>query len=166
MDRPILLVEDTPSLSMVYEAVIRKAGYRAECVFSVGEARKQFAKTKHKIVLLDLLLPDGDGMQLMSEFITQQPDIKIIVITANGSINRAVEAMRLGSFDFLVKPFDETRLLSAVENARKALEFGVDQPDSNNTDVSEFQGFTGSSDAMQDIYKWCVISAVRLLQFL
>ena len=153
MDRPILLVEDTPSLSMVYEAVIRKAGYSADCVFSVGEARAQFAKTQHKIVLLDLLLPDGDGMQLMSEFIAQQPDIKIIVITANGSINRAVEAMRLGSFDFLVKPFDETRLLSAVENARKALEVRVDSLATQSGDAGGFQGFTGSSDAMQDIYK-------------
>lgn len=153
MDRPILLVEDTPSLSMVYEAVIRKAGYNADCVFSVSEAREKFAKIQHKIVLLDLLLPDGDGMQLMSEFIAQQPDIKIIVITANGSINRAVEAMRLGSFDFLVKPFDETRLLSAVENARKALEGDQDPPTAKNDDAGGFQGFTGSSEVMQDIYK-------------
>ena len=153
MDRPILLVEDTPSLSMVYEAVIRKAGHRAECVFSVSEAREKFAKTKHKIVLLDLLLPDGDGMELMSEFIAAQPDIKVIVITANGSINRAVQAMRLGAFDFLVKPFDETRLLSAVENARKALASDVEQPGTQYDDTGEFQGFIGSSEAMQGIYK-------------
>lgn len=153
MDRPILLVEDTPSLSMVYEAVIRKAGYSAECVFSVKEAREQFAKTKHKIVLLDLLLPDGDGMELMSEFIAEQPDIKIIVITAHGSINRAVEAMRVGSFDFLVKPFDETRLLSAVESANDALAVDVNQPGIKNNERGKFYGFIGSSDAMQDIYK-------------
>ena len=152
MGRPILLVEDTPSLSMVYEAVIRKAGHRAECVFSVSEAREKFTKTKHQIVLLDLLLPDGDGMELLSEFIAAQPDIKIIVITANGSINRAVEAMRLGAFDFLVKPFDETRLLSAVENARKALASDVNLPHTQTEGAGEFQGFIGSSDAMQGIY--------------
>ena len=153
MDRPILLVEDTPSLSMVYEAVIRKAGHRADCVFSVSDAREKFAKSKHEIVLLDLLLPDGDGMELMSEFIATQPDIKIIVITANGSINRAVEAMRLGAFDFLVKPFDETRLLSAVDNAQKALANDGSQPRKKSDGTGEFQGFIGSSDAMQGIYK-------------
>ena len=153
MDRPILLVEDTPSLSMVYEAVIRKADHRAECVFSVSEAREKFARTKHKIVLLDLLLPDGDGMELMSEFISTQPNIKVIVITANGSINRAVEAMRLGAFDFLVKPFDETRLLSAVDNAQKALAYDREQFRTQYDDTGEFQGFIGSSEAMQGIYK-------------
>lgn len=152
MGRPILLVEDTPSLSMVYEAVIRKAGHRAECVFSVSEAREKFAKTKHQIVLLDLLLPDGDGMDLVSEFIAAQPDIKVIVITANGSINRAVEAMRLGAFDFLVKPFDETRLLSAVDNAQKALASDVEQFRAPPVESGEFQGFIGSSKPMQDIY--------------
>lgn len=153
MDRPILLVEDTPSLSMVYDAVIRNAGHSSECVFSVSEAREKFAKTKHNIVLLDLLLPDGDGMELLSEFIEAQPDIKVIVITANGSINRAVEAMRLGSFDFLVKPFDETRLLAAVENAKKDLANDVSHPRVQDVDTDEFQGFIGSSEAMQDIYK-------------
>jgi len=153
MDGPILLVEDTPSLSMVYQAVIRKAGHNAECVFSISEAREKFAKSKHKIVLLDLLLPDGDGMELMAEFIAEQPDIKIIVITANGSINRAVEAMRLGSFDFLVKPFDEVRLLSAVDNARQALMNDVDHPRVSADEPDEFQGFIGSSEVMQGIYK-------------
>ena len=153
MDRPILLVEDTPSLSMVYEAVLRKAGHNAECVFSVSEAREKFAKSKHKIVLLDLLLPDGDGMELMSEFIAVQPGIKVIVITANGSINRAVEAMRQGAFDFLVKPFDETRLLSAVDNAQKALASDVNQPHVPADEPGEFQGFIGSSETMQSIYK-------------
>jgi DNA-binding NtrC family response regulator len=138
---------------MVYDAVIRKAGHRAECVFSVSEAREKFAKSKHEIVLLDLLLPDGDGMELLSEFIAAQPDIKVIVITANGSINRAVEAMRLGAFDFLVKPFDETRLLSAVENAQKALASEGEQTRTQYDDTGEFQGFIGSSEAMQGIYK-------------
>lgn len=153
MTDTILLVEDTPSLSMVYESVLRKVGYKADCVFSVAEAREQFAKTRNKIVLLDLLLPDGDGMELMTEFIAMEPDVKIVVITANGSINRAVEAMRNGSFDFLVKPFDETRLLSAVGNAHTALKRdpgGVVESVEND---GTFQGFIGSTQKMHDIYK-------------
>ena len=99
MNQSILLIEDTPSLSMVYESVLKKSGHIVECAFLASEAREKFAKFKNKIVLLDLLLPDGDGMELLSEFIALEPNVKVIVITANGSINRAVEAMRAGSFD-------------------------------------------------------------------
>ncbi|MHA1128240.1 MAG: sigma-54-dependent transcriptional regulator [Alphaproteobacteria bacterium] len=154
MTNNILLVEDTPSLSMVYESVLRKAGHKSDCAFSVDEARTQFAKNRNKVILLDLLLPDGDGMGLMAEFIKLKSDVKIIVITANGSINRAVEAMRLGAFDFLVKPFDETRLLSAVGNAHTALQLDTGRskkPTKDNED--EFQGFIGSTQKMQDIYR-------------
>lgn len=154
MTSSILLVEDTPSLSMVYDAVLRKAGHVADCVFSIAEAREQFAKSQNKVILLDLLLPDGDGMELMSEFIKITPDVKIVVITANGSINRAVEAMRLGSFDFLVKPFDETRLLAAVDNAHAALASEHREIEEKPVaSVAAFEGFIGSSAKMQEIYR-------------
>ncbi len=153
MTLPILLVEDTPSLAMVYETVLRKSGHDIDSVATIAEARLKFSKTNYKIVLLDLLLPDGDGTELMSEFIETEPDVKIIVITANGSINRAVEAMRLGSFDFLVKPFDEIRLLSAVENAVSALrEDGATNGNIAQTGEDGFEGFIGSSPEMQNIY--------------
>ena len=77
---------------------------------------------------------------------------RTIVITANGSINRAVQAMRAGAFDFLVKPFDEARLLCAVENALASA------PDRRGRGAGDpapagFQGFIGGSAAMQDIYR-------------
>jgi len=153
MTLPVLLVEDTPSLSMVYDTVLTRAGHSIDCVFTVAEARAAFSKTSYKIVLLDLLLPDGDGTELMSEFIKLEPDVKIIVITANGSINRAVEAMRLGSFDFLVKPFDEVRLLSAVDNALVELNSQPSQKQKIENDTKGFHGFIGSSQPMRKIYQ-------------
>lgn len=154
MTLPILLVEDTPSLAMVYETVLRKAGHQIVSTGTVADARMQFEKNHYKIVLLDLLLPDGDGTELMSAFIEQEPNVKIIVITANGSINRAVEAMRLGSFDFLVKPFDEIRLLSAVDNATKALKNdGPGAVPQDDNDKSGLEGFIGTSEEMQGIYR-------------
>lgn len=152
MTLPILLVEDTQSLAMVYQTVLAKAGHIVNCEGTITDARKTFAKKLYQIVLLDLLLPDGDGTELMAEFIKAQPNIKIIVITANGSISRAVEAMRLGAFDFLVKPFDEGRLLSAVDNASLELSSGMTQSDVNHDNTNEFQGFIGASDSMKAIY--------------
>jgi DNA-binding NtrC family response regulator len=161
MQTPLLLVEDTPSLSMVYEAVLKKAGHLVDCVFNAKDAMQAYQNKSHRIFLLDLVLPDRDGLDLMREVLNRDKDVKVIVITANGSINRAVEAMRGGAFDFLVKPFDEQRLLSAVENARNELGEATqplraaepepraisDQPDTG------FEGFIGSSGAMLEIYR-------------
>ncbi len=148
----LLLVEDTSSLSMVYQAVLTRAGHRVSCAFSLAEAREKCAQDRHRVVLLDLLLPDGDGLELLESLRREAPETRVIVITANGSINRAVEAMRAGAFDFLVKPFDEARLLSAVQNALASaslhLEIAASGPG-----PEAFQGFIGTSPQMSDIYR-------------
>ena len=117
MSDRLLLVEDTPSLSMLYRSVLTRSGHGVACAFNLAEARAHCERTRPSLVLLDLQLPDGDGLDLLATLRRDAPETRTIVITANGSINRAVQAMRAGAFDFLVKPFDEARLLSAVENA-------------------------------------------------
>lgn len=153
MQIPLLLVEDTPSLSLVYETVLKRAGHDVNAVPTIAEAEDCLQRSKHNIILLDLTLPDGDGLDLMTRVLRNDPKTKVIVITANGSINRAVEAMRGGAFDFLVKPFDEHRLLAAVENAleesnQTAARVEIDEP----TDPTRFLGFIGSSPIMHNIY--------------
>jgi DNA-binding NtrC family response regulator len=151
----VLLVEDTPSLSMVYQTVLKRAGLKVDSVYSAREALETFRQSSNRIVLLDLMLPDGDGLDVLREVHALNPFSKVIVITANGSINRAVEAMRGGAFDFLVKPFDDRRLMSAVENAIKSLQIeasegsdAIPAPE----DTSELGRFVGSSLAMRRIY--------------
>ena len=122
MSDRLLLVEDTPSLSMLYRSVLTRSGHGVACAFNLAEARAHCERTRPSLVLLDLQLPDGDGLDLLATLRRDAPETRTIVITANGSINRAVQAMRAGAFDFLVKPFDEVRLLSAVaERARLAV---------------------------------------------
>ncbi len=153
MSSPLLLVEDTPSLSLVYETVLKKAGYEVDCAFTLAEAQEIYAKGKHATVLLDLVLPDGDGSDLMREILRTNEAAKVIVITANGSVNRAVEAMRAGAFDFLVKPFDDSRFLAAVKNAIKASEPKQAITASQKAkDALNFHGFIGSSAPMRQIY--------------
>ena len=113
----ILLIEDTLSLQMVYRSVLAAAGYQVAVAGTAALGLAQVAALKPAVVLLDLVLPDRDGLEVMHDLVTRHPETTIIAITANGSVNRAVEAMRAGAHDFLVKPFDETRLLSAVQNA-------------------------------------------------
>jgi len=114
---PILLIEDTMSLQLVYRATLINAGHRVVCAATAADGFALFAAHAPRIVLLDLTLPDRDGLDLMQDMLMQQADTCVIVITANGSIKKAVEAMRAGAHEFLVKPFDEVRFLSCIDNA-------------------------------------------------
>lgn len=114
---PLLLIEDTPSLQMVYRSVLTNAGHSVRCASTAAEGLAAFHSSGATVILLDLMLPDRDGLELMQDMLSLRPEANVIVITANGSINKAVEAMRAGAHEFLVKPFDETRFLGAVDNA-------------------------------------------------
>ncbi len=153
MQTPLLLVEDTPSLSLVYESVLTRAGHEVNTVPTIAQAEESLQRSEHPVILLDLALPDGDGLELMTRILRNDPSTKVIVITANGSINRAVEAMRGGAFDFLVKPFDEHRLLAAVENAlEEGRQTVADSTIDEIADPTRFLGFIGSSPVMHNIY--------------
>jgi DNA-binding NtrC family response regulator len=149
-----LLVEDTKSLSLLYQATLEKAGHKVSCAYLAKEAREAHAGAQGRLVLLDLMLPDGDGLDLLKEMRAADPAGKVIVITANGSINRAVDAMRGGAFDFLVKPFDDRRLLAAVENASAAIaaDRGATRPEPD-PEAEGFHGFIGTAPEMREIYR-------------
>ncbi|WP_126974722.1 sigma-54-dependent transcriptional regulator [Frigidibacter oleivorans] len=149
---PILLIEDTPSLQLLYRTVLAASGYR---VVTAGDAQAGLAAFRAEppaAVLLDLMLPDRDGLDLMAEMLEARPGLPVIVITANGSINKAVEAMRAGAHDFLVKPFDEARLLNAVENALAEAGPAAAAPAADRVDLARLGDFLGNSAAMQQVY--------------
>ena len=159
MSRPsVLLVEDTLSLQMVYRSILATAGHRVAVAGTAADGLEQFRTHRPLVVLLDLILPDRDGLEVMRDIQAIQPETRVIAITANGSVNRAVEAMRAGAHDFLVKPFDEGRFLSAVQNAlAEATPREAAKPDPvtrsrDPGDVSDGSGFIGSSEAMRRIH--------------
>ncbi|KAJ55202.1 ATPase AAA [Actibacterium mucosum KCTC 23349] len=149
--KPLLLIEDTASLQMVYESVLRGAGHEVVSASTAAEGAALFQKHAPDVVLLDLMLPDRSGQELMRDLLEIKPDTNVIVVTANGSINRAVEAMRAGAYEFLLKPFNEQRFLNAVENA---LDDGnrSKPTTSPGTAPGAFGTFVGSSPLMQQVY--------------
>ena len=156
---PILLVEDTLSLQMVYRSILTGAGHRVSVAGSAADALAQFRALRPQLVILDLVLPDRDGLALMQELQAIHAETTVIAITANGSVNRAVEAMRAGAHDFLVKPVDETRLLDAVRNARAerrpragAPALAAPDPDLDHEPLTDTAGFIGSSEPMRRIH--------------
>jgi DNA-binding NtrC family response regulator len=152
MTAPLLLVEDTPSLQLVYESVLRTAGYSVRSAGDGAAGLAAFKALLPSVVLLDLMLPDRDGLDLLQEMLTIKPDSHIIVITANGSINKAVAAMRAGAHEFLVKPFDEQRFLNAIENALLAVETTIIPTQAEASVIVPPGEFIGSSAAMTQVY--------------
>ena len=143
----VLLIEDTPSLQMMYAAALTRAGIEIEVCGTAAEGRAAFRRLRPAVVLLDLVLPDGTGLEVMHDMLAAQPETRVIVITANGSINKAVEMMRAGAHEFLVKPFDDQRLVAAVQNARLAV-----RPPPQTGEGPVPGAFVGSSAAMQAVY--------------
>jgi DNA-binding NtrC family response regulator len=147
----VLLIEDTPSLQMMYASAIARSGRQVEAHGTAAEGLAAFARLKPAVVLLDLVLPDSTGLEVMQEMLRREPQTCVIVITANGSINKAVEMMRAGAYEFLVKPFDDQRLLTALDNARRSVRHRAPLTVVPTAGES-LPPFIGRSPAMQAVY--------------
>jgi len=112
----VLLIEDTPSMARVYLEYLKRGPFRARHCMTGQEALADIAHNSTDAVLLDLRLPDMDGLDVLKQIRTHEFPAAVVVITADGSLNRAVEAMREGALDFLVKPFNADRLLITLGN--------------------------------------------------
>jgi DNA-binding NtrC family response regulator len=112
----VLLIEDTPSMARVYLEYLKRGPFRARHRMTGQEALDDIAQNPTDAVLLDLRLPDMDGLDVLKRIRTHEFPAAVVVITADGSLNRAIEAMREGALDFLVKPFNADRLLITLGN--------------------------------------------------
>lgn len=112
----VLLIEDTPSMARVYLEYLKRGPFRARHCMTGQEALDDIARNPTDAVLLDLRLPDMDGLDVLKHIRAREFQVAVVVITADGSLNRAVEAMREGALDFLVKPFNADRLLITLGN--------------------------------------------------
>ena len=113
----ILLVEDKESLRRVLRLTLENAGYSVTEAADAREAINEIGRVPHKIVLTDLRMPNGSGIDVLRAAKNADSDVPVIVMTAYGSIDEAVQAMKDGAHDFLQKPVDSNHLLLLVERA-------------------------------------------------
>lgn len=113
----ILVVDDERSVRMMLEAALRAQGYRISCAASGAEARELLAAEGFDLILLDLQLGDMDGIEVLREVKAHWPGIEVILLTAHGSINSAIAALRHGAFDYLLKPAQIQDIRERVEGA-------------------------------------------------
>jgi two-component system response regulator PilR (NtrC family) len=117
----ILVVDDEPDLRTLYELTLLREGYRVEAAGSLAEAFAQLDERRFDVVITDMRLPDGLGMNLLQRVREQQRTERCVVITAYGSADNAVESLKAGAFDYLTKPVDLKQfrmvIASAVQDA-------------------------------------------------
>jgi two-component system repressor protein LuxO len=150
----ILIVEDIPTLAESYAAYLRREDADVAIVETGAAALASLERKPANVVVLDVNLPDMSGLEVLQRIRANGMPCEAIVVTAEGSVNRAVEAMRFGAFDFIVKPFSADRLRVTVRNAlerrRMADQIAIIQEEGG---AERFAGFIGRSLPMEAVYR-------------
>ena len=113
----ILLVEDDPTGRELGQFNLEQGGYTVDLAADGAEALRRFSARRHHLVVTDMRMPGASGMEVLAHVRATAPDVPVVVITAHGSVETAVQAMRAGAHDFIEKPFSRDVLLITVERA-------------------------------------------------
>lgn len=140
----ILVVDDEPDIRELLEITLSRMNLDSYAAANVREAKSLLDKEKFDLCLTDMKLPDGTGIELVEHIQAQHPQIPVAVITAFGSMEAAIKALKAGAFDFVSKPIDLKILRGLVDSALKVANTPIHQPS-----TAQQQKLLGESEAMQ-----------------
>jgi DNA-binding NtrC family response regulator len=150
----ILIVDDEVNIRNALVTLLEKKGYQAQSVGTAEEALEQLEATSIDLVITDLRMPGISGMEFLRRLKTKWPGTEVVVMTAYGSIETAVDAMRCGAYDYLTKPIDRERFRIVVEKAleRHILAVENQQLRDRLETKTRFERMVGESEPMQRVY--------------
>ncbi len=150
----VIIIDDEKSLLDLLSVVFKKEGYGVKTALSAAKAFEIIDREDIDLVVTDIKMPETDGMEVLRHVRETRPDVPVVMITAYGSINQAVETLKAGALDYVVKPFDVEELKIIV--ARGLAERRLKQENIRlKRDLKErysFENMIGKSRAMQEIY--------------
>ena len=149
--KQILLADDEANLRRVLAAQLVKDGYEVHAVENGQEAIEMLAENHVDVVITDLRMPKVDGMALLQHVVATYPDVPVIMITAHGTVDTAVAALKVGAFDYITKPFERAELRSVVEKAARTRELSERDVGPAPTEPGRFR-LIGQSPSMVDVY--------------
>ncbi len=152
----ILVIDDEDSIRWVLSKALQKLGFKVDLADCGSAAQTKLAEKTYDLALIDIKMPDMSGLDLLDILREQQPNMPVIMMTAESSMTNAVEAMKRGAFDYITKPFDLDTIKAIIVKAQKV--------DSSNTNISAdehsareqplaVKTIIGNSKPMQEIYK-------------
>ncbi|MEJ2188439.1 MAG: sigma-54 dependent transcriptional regulator [Acidobacteriota bacterium] len=149
----VWIVDDDPAIRELFSFIVSDAGYQIDA-FASGAEVLAYSGTPPAAVLLDLMMPEVDGVEVLKELVRRHPKLPVIILTADNDISRAVEVTKLGAYDYLVKPVDKDRLLTTLGRALSHgnLEQEVERLKTELSDRYHLRNIIGSSSAMRRVY--------------
>ncbi|MEZ4601131.1 MAG: sigma-54 dependent transcriptional regulator [Syntrophotaleaceae bacterium] len=154
MKEKILIIDDDPSFRRVLGYNLQEEGYEVHAAVSGAEGLREFDEHQPPLVITDLKMPGIDGFRVLREIKERSPDTIIIIMTAFGAVDTAVEAMKLGAYDYITKPFNRDELKLVV---RKAIEVSNLSRENRQlkdrlTEKIDFENIVGISPAMERVF--------------
>jgi DNA-binding NtrC family response regulator len=155
MSARILIVDDEEIVIRSCLRILGNGDYEVEAVQDGWEALRKVDETDYDVVILDIMMPEIDGLEVLQRVKETHPDVDVIMVTGHSQIETAVRSMKLGAFDYLPKPFDPDELELVVERAlerRRLLQENLDLK----TEISSkyrFENIIGSSPQMQSVFR-------------
>jgi len=148
----ILVVDDEKGIQTSLRRILEYEGYEVSVASDGTEAIEQIRSGAHALVLLDIKMPGMDGIEVLGEAMRMRRDLVVIMISGHGTVSTAVEATKLGAFDFLEKPLDRDRLLLTVRNALQQRRLSMENLVYRET-MDERYRIVGESKAIREILR-------------
>jgi DNA-binding NtrC family response regulator len=148
-----LIVDDEAATLEALATLVARAGFDVRTAPDLASARRAIDEDVPDIVLCDLVLPDGDGTELLAD-LQDRPHVETILVTANATVSSAVDALRLGAYDYLVKPVDVARLTAILGHLKRSLALRRDVTNLRRQlrEMGRFGLLVGTSSAMQGVF--------------
>jgi two-component system response regulator AtoC len=149
----ILVVDDEPKMRRVLEIMLQKMGHRVLCAGNGIEALALFKAHSVDLVITDLRMPEMDGIELLAQLRSQGADVPVMVITAHGTIETAVTAMKHGACDYILRPFDIDVVEHAIERVLNDAEVARQNAFLRQEINRGWDAFIGTSEPMRAVYE-------------
>ena len=155
MPKTILIVDDEKTIRWSLSEALRESNYEVVDADTAAKGEVMFREKSPDLVLLDMKLPDGSGIDVLSHIKEEDPSIPVIMMTAYGEVETAVEAMKGGAYDFILKPYALEKLRITIANALEThrLKNEIAYLKSTSSGKNFFKQFVGQSKAMVDIFE-------------
>jgi DNA-binding NtrC family response regulator len=146
----VLVVDDEANLRKVLATMLRRTGYEVTVAADGEQGLAEFQKSGADIVVTDLVMPRVGGMEILRAVNSSNPDVPVIIITAHGTVDSAVEAIKLGAFDYITKPFDQAEIQAVIAKAARTHDAALTNIRSDGKIRS---AIVGESTQMYEIFK-------------
>jgi two-component system response regulator AtoC len=149
----VLIVDDENNIRRVLAAMLKREGYEVTTAADGEQALAVMQKAPVSVVVTDLVMPRVGGMELLRRVVADWPDVPVILITAHGSVDSAVAALKAGAFDYVTKPFDQEELKKVIGKAARAHDLEQRNVHAPLADVDADSPLVGESPAMRAIHE-------------